>query len=79
MLVISLAFTRSSLCLVLFSLAGQDGLYQAVDGEACTPCIDDAYTHVDNPLPNMVISAINSIRTSIAVASLAMSSSDIRT
>jgi hypothetical protein len=77
MLGISLAFARSSLCLVLFSSAGRDGPARAVDGEACTPHVDDACTPVDSPLPDMVLSAIKSIRTSVAVASSAVSSSDI--
>jgi hypothetical protein len=50
MLRINLAFTRSSLCLVHFSSAGQDGLARAVDREAGSPLVDDACTPMDNPL-----------------------------
>jgi hypothetical protein len=78
MLIISLVFARSSLCLVLFSSVVQYGLTRAVDGEACTPCVDDACTPIDSPLPDMVLSTIKSIRTSIAVASSVVRSSDIR-
>jgi hypothetical protein len=42
MLRINLAFTRSSLCLVLFSSACRDGLDRAVDGDACTILVDEA-------------------------------------
>jgi hypothetical protein len=78
MLRISLSFARSSLCLVLFLSAGRDGPARAVDGEACTPHVDDACTPVDNPLPDMVLSSIRLIRTSVAVASSVVSSLDIR-
>jgi hypothetical protein len=70
MLIINLAFTRSSLCLVRFSSVGHDGPARAVDGEADNPLIDDACRPVDNPLSDMTLSVINSRSTSVLILQL---------
>jgi hypothetical protein len=57
---INLAFVRSSLCLVHFSLTGQDGPAQAVDREVGSPLVKDACTLVDTPLSDMTLSVIKS-------------------
>ena len=76
---ISLTFLMSSMCLVRFSSVGQDGLARAVEAEAWSPLIDDAWTHVGNPLSNMTLSVIKSIKTSSTNFSVALNTSDIRT
>jgi hypothetical protein len=78
MLRINLAFMISSLCFVHFSSFGQDGPARAVDGEACSPFVEDACTPVDTPLSNMTLSVIKSRRTYVIDSSTAVSSSDIR-
>jgi hypothetical protein len=40
---INFVFSKSSRCLVLFSVVGRDGPDpRAFDGEACTPLVDEA-------------------------------------
>jgi len=78
MLEIRLAFTRSSLCLVLFSSVGQDGLTRVVDGEADNPLIDNACTPLDNPLYDMTLSVIRLRSTYVTDSSTKLSSWDIR-
>jgi hypothetical protein len=43
---------------------------RAVDGEAWTPLVDDAWTPVDNPLSDMTLSVIKSIKTSLQILQL---------
>ena len=76
---INLAFTRSSLCLVLFSSDGQDGLDRVVDEEVGSPLMDDACTPMDNPLSDMTLLVIRSIKTSSTTFSAALNSFDIHT
>jgi hypothetical protein len=75
---ISLAFAMSSIFLVFFSSVDRDGLAQAVEGEAWSPLIDDAWTPIDNPLSYMTLSVIKSIKTSSTTFSTVLSSSDIQ-
>ena len=77
MIGINLAFTRSSLFLVHFSSRGRDDPTRAVDREADSPVIDDAYGPVDNPLSDMTLSVIKSRSTSVTDSSTALSSLDI--
>jgi hypothetical protein len=69
----------SSLCLVLLSAPARDVLSQAVDGEACTPIIDDAWTSMDILLFDMTLSVIKLRRTSMMDSSSVVSLLDIRT
>jgi hypothetical protein len=78
MIGISLAFAKSSLCLVRFSSTHRDDPAQAVDGEVATPLVDDAWILVDISLYNMTLSVIKSRRTFVMDSSTAVSSSDIR-
>jgi hypothetical protein len=72
---ISFAFTKSSRCLVLFSVAARDGPDpRAVDGEACTPHVDEAWMPAD-----ITFSAMRSIRISSMDFSAALISSDMHT
>jgi hypothetical protein len=75
MVKINLAFTRSSLCLVRFSLDGRDGSApRAVDREVGIPLVDDACTPVDI---DMTMSVMRSIRNPSTSCSAALNSSDI--
>jgi hypothetical protein len=69
----------SSLCLVLLSAPARDVPAQAVNGEACTPLVDDAQTPMVIILSDMALLVIKSRRTSVTDSSSAVSSSDIRT
>jgi hypothetical protein len=61
------------------SLIGRSGWTgRAVEGEAWTPLVDDAWTPVDNPLSDMTLSVIRSIKTSSTTFSAVLSSSDIQ-
>jgi hypothetical protein len=69
------AFARSSLCLVLFSTDGRDDLApRVVDGEACSPLIDDACIPIDIDITHLVM---RSMRTSLTNFSAVLNSSDI--
>ena len=75
---INLAFARSFLCLVLFSFDGRDGLaLRAVDEYACTVLVDEAYTPTDNPIFDMTLSVMRSIKNSSTNFSAALNSSEI--
>jgi hypothetical protein len=63
MLIINLAFAKSSLCLVLLSWDGSAPW--EVDGEADSPLVEDACTPIDTPLSDMTLSVIKSRRTSV--------------
>jgi hypothetical protein len=76
MLRISLAFAKSSLCLV-HPFTGWSSSW-AVDGEADSPLVEDACIPVDTPLSDMTLSVIKSRRTFVTDSSTAVSSSDIR-
>ena len=65
------------LCLVLLSEPTRDVPAQAVDGEACTPLIDDACKPVDNPLSNMTISILRLTSTSLMDSLAMLNSSNI--
>ena len=74
---INLEFSRSSLCLVLFSYDGRDGpVSRAVDGEAGSPLIDDSCTPVDI---DMTLLVMRLIKTSSTTFSTALNSSNIHT
>jgi hypothetical protein len=68
-----------SLCLVLLFALARDVPSRAIEGEAYTPPIDDAWTPVDNLLSDMTLSVIKSIRTNVIDYSSFVSSSDIHT
>jgi hypothetical protein len=72
---ISLAFAKSSLCLVHLSLDVPDPW--AVDGEVDNPLIDDACIPVDTPLSEITLSIIKSRRNFVTDSSTVVSSSDI--
>ena len=75
---INFAFSRSSLCLVLFSTDGQDGLVlRLVDKEACTPLFDDACTPTDITLSDMTLSFMRLMSTSLIDSLSALSSLEI--
>jgi hypothetical protein len=75
MVEISFAFARSSLCLVLFFVGGQDGpAPRAVDGEACIVLVDEACTPVDIDMNLLVMS---SMRTSLTTLSTTLNSLNI--
>jgi hypothetical protein len=73
------ALAMSSLRLVILSASARDVPSQAVDREACTPLIDEAWTPVDILLSDMTLSVIKSRRTYVMDSSSVVSSSDIRT
>jgi hypothetical protein len=75
MIGISLAFAKSSLCLVHLSRDVPDPW--AVDGEADSPLVDDACIPVDTPLSEMTLSIIKSRRNYVTDSSTVVSSSDI--
>jgi hypothetical protein len=77
--VTNFTLAMSSLCLVILSVPARDVPSQVVDGEACTPLIDDAWTPMEILLSDMTLSVIKSRRTSVTDSSSAVSSSDIRT
>jgi hypothetical protein len=69
----SFTFTKSSRCLVHFSVAARDGPDpRAVDGDACTPLVDEAWTPVD-----MTFSAMRSMRISSMDFSTVLKSPDM--
>jgi hypothetical protein len=72
MLRINLEFVRSSLCLVCFSFDDRDGTIRAVDREVSIPLMDDACTPVDNPLSDMTLSIIKSVKTYSTSFSMAL-------
>jgi hypothetical protein len=75
---INLEFTRSSLCLVLFSSDGRDGSApRVVDEDACTILVDEACTPTYNPLSDVTLLVIKSRSNSVTDSSTALSSSDI--
>jgi hypothetical protein len=74
----NLALAISSLCLVLCSALARDVLARAVDGEACTPLVEDACKPVDNPHSNMTLSVLRLESTSLVDSSAVLNSSDIR-
>jgi hypothetical protein len=72
---INFTFSRSSLCLVLFSANGQDGSApREVDGEACTPLVDDTCTPTYITLSDMTLSVMRSMSTSFIDSSKSNSS-----
>jgi hypothetical protein len=73
----SLAFAKSSMCLVHFSSANRDGpALRAVDGEAVSPLVDDACILVDI---DMTLSVMRSIKNSSTNLSAAFKLSNIHT
>jgi hypothetical protein len=67
------AFAKSSLCLVLFSVAARDGLDpREVNGEACTPLSDEACMPT-----NITFSVMRSMSIYFIDSSIALSSSNI--
>jgi hypothetical protein len=73
---INLAFARSSMCLVHFSSDGQDGLsLRVVDGEGCSPLVDDTCTPVYIDMNHLVMGSIINSSTNIFVV---LNSYDIR-
>jgi hypothetical protein len=69
----SFSFSKSSRFLVLFSVVAQDGPYpRAVDEDACTPLIDEAWTPVD-----MTFSVMRSMRISLTDFSTSLKSLDM--
>ena len=78
MVKISFAFSRSSLCLVLFSVMTRDGPDpRAVDGEAYTPLVDDACTPTYITLSYITLAFIRLMSTSFTDSSTALSYVDI--
>jgi len=75
---IGLAFAMSSVFLVYFSSIGHDGMVRAMEGEACTPLVDEAWTPIDNPHSELTLLVIKSIKTSSTNFSAALSSSNIQ-
>ena len=75
---IGLAFAMSSVFLVYFSSIGQDGMVRAMEGEACTPLVDEAWTPIDNTHSDFTLLVIKSIKTSSTNFSAALSSSNIQ-
>jgi hypothetical protein len=71
----SFALTKSSRCLVCFFVAAWDGPDpRAVDGDACTPLVDEAW------MPSKItFSAMRSIRISSTDFSTVLISSEIHT
>ena len=68
-----------SLCFVLVFVVVQEGpAPRAVEGEAWTPLVDDAYTPSYILISYMTLSVINSNRNSLTSFSIALSSSDIQ-
>jgi hypothetical protein len=67
----------SSLCLVLLSASSRDVLAREVDGEACTPLVDDACKPIDNSHSDMTLSALRLASTSLTDSSATLNSSDI--
>jgi hypothetical protein len=66
-------FSKSSQCLVHFSVIVREGLDRCgVDGDACTPLVDEACAPVD-----MTFSAMRSMRISSMDFSTALKSPDI--
>jgi hypothetical protein len=74
----NLTLAISSLCLVLHSASARDVPARAVDGEACTPLVDDACKPVDNPHSDMTLLVLRLASTSLADSLAALNSSDIR-
>jgi hypothetical protein len=69
----SFVFTKSSRCLLHFSVAVRDGPdRRVVDGEACNPLIDEACATAD-----MTFSAKRSIKISSKDFSIALRSPDV--
>jgi hypothetical protein len=69
----SFTFSKSSRCLLHFSVAVREGPdRRAVDGDACTPLVDEACTPAD-----MTFSAMRSMRISSMDFSTALRSPDI--
>jgi hypothetical protein len=73
------ALDMSSLCLVILSTSAQDVPARAVNEEAYTPLIDDAWTPMEILLSDMNLSVIKSGRTSVTDSSSAVRSLDIHT
>jgi hypothetical protein len=69
------ALATSFLCLVLLSTPVRDVLARAIDGEAFTPLVDDAFKPVENPLFDMILSAMRLASTSLTDSSVALNSS----
>jgi hypothetical protein len=69
----SFTFVKSSRCLVCFSIAAQDGPDpRAVDVDACTPLVDEAWTPID-----MTFSVMRSMRISSMDFSTSLKSPDM--
>jgi hypothetical protein len=79
MIGINLTFTTSSLCFIHFSSSSWDGPARVVEGETCSPLVDDACIPVDNPHSDMTLSVINSIKNSSTTFSATLNASDICT
>jgi hypothetical protein len=71
------ALDISYLCLVLLSSPARDVPARVVNGEACTPLVNDAYKPVDNPRSNMTLSSLRLASTSLTDSSAALNSLDI--
>jgi hypothetical protein len=72
---ISFAFAKSSRCFVRFSVVAQDGPDpRAVDEDACTPLVDEAWMLVD-----ITFSSMRSIRISSMDFFVVLISSDMHT
>jgi hypothetical protein len=72
---IILSFAKSSLCLVRFSLDGQDRpALQEVDGEVGSPLVDDACIPIDI---DMTLLSMRLIKTSSTTFSVVHNSSNI--
>jgi hypothetical protein len=74
----NLALAISSLCLVLRSAPARDVPTRVVDGEACTPLVDDAFKPIDNPHFDMTLLVLRIVSTSLADSSVTLNSSNIR-
>jgi hypothetical protein len=65
------------MCLVLFYVDGRDGLSpRAVNGEACTPLVEDSCTPTDITLSYMTLLVMSSMSTSFTDSLTTLSSSD---
>jgi hypothetical protein len=73
------ALAMSSLCLVLLFAPARDVPAQVVDGEDCTPLVDDSWTLVDILLSDLTLSIIKLRRTFVMDSSSVVRSLDIHT
>jgi hypothetical protein len=68
-------FTKSSRCFIHFSVTSRDGLDpRAIDGDSCTPLVDEAWMPVD-----ITFWAMRSIRISSIAFSTVLISSNMHT